>query len=183
MNNDDYKSDSDYIDVVAEEKKEVRDEIIKTVIKIVGSILIFALICFLGYKGVMLALNKVQESGFLEDDGTVNTDDGVTPDDSSSSSGSSGSSDDGGVVGEEDNPAVSEGCNGVFEGTKDGVEYVYILYDDGNFSSSIGDSAKVGTFTINDNQVTFDSEGNKETYRIDKKCTYLMVNNIKLIKK
>ena len=184
--NDDYKSDNDYVDIIQEEKKEIRNEIIWTVAKVIISLVVIFLVCFFGYKGVVFCLEKLNENDVFNTDTSNNgyipgdSGSGGVIDDSGSSSGGRGSAED---MPTADEPPSASKCNGVYGNTKDGVDYDFILYDDGNYSAAIGQATEVGTYAISGNIITFTSEGISETFNIDTNCKYIEMDGIKLNKK
>ena len=183
--NDDYKSDNDYVDIIQEEKKEIKNEIIWTVAKLVISLVIIFLVCFFSYKGIKFSLEKLNETDVFNTD---NSNNGYYPGDSGSGGVvNDGGSSSGGRGNAEDMPSADEpsgsNCNGVYGNTKDGVDYDFILYDDGNYSAAIGQATEVGTYTISGGTVTFTSEGISESFNIDANCKYIEMDGIKLNKK
>jgi len=171
MNDDDYKDDSDYLDIVKENKKEYRDELISTIIKSVLSLVGIFLFCFLGYKATMFCIDKLKNSGMLSEDEVV--EDTVNDDSTSTDDGSTTTP----------NKTNGKICEGVYSATIKGVVYDYALYDDNTYTFVVGNDVKTGEYKIEGDKLIVNPNGNKKTYTVDKSCNYIMVNNVKLNKK
>jgi hypothetical protein len=170
MNDDDFKDDSDYLDVVKENKKEYRNEIISTVIKSVLSLVAIVVICFLGYKATMFGINKLKNSGMLVEDDPVEQN--VVNDDSNNTSDTSTTKKTNGKI-----------CEGVYSATIKGVVYDWVLYDDNTYTIVIGDDVTTGEYKIEGTTLILNPHSNKKTYTIDSSCNYIMMGNSKLNKK
>ena len=170
MNNDDFKEESDYIDVLSENKKEVRNELIKNILRAFFSLLFIALICFGGYIGVKNLIPKVKDSKLFDNSTVVDPNTDTT---------------DSGVVSDNDTSTQTDinKCMGTYSGFSNvnGVDYDYsfVLNEDNTFSALLNEETKTGNYSVTNNTVTFTTkDGDAFSYKTDSDCSYLIVEDI-----
>ncbi len=169
MNNNDFKEERDYIDVISDNKKEMRAELFKSILKAVLSLGFAALIGIGAYIGVKNLIPKIKDSKILETTPVVEDNTEVTD--------SSTSSDTNTTV----NTTINK-CVGTYEGVtavgNKSYSYTYILNDDESFTSSINDNINYGSYSVNNNVITFNiSEVGQYSYKTDNACSYIEVND------
>ncbi len=164
--NQDFKTETDYIDVVSENKKEMRIEIAKTIFKTLVSIVFVGALAFGAYIGIKNLIPKIKDSKILSLDPVEN-----------------GTSENGTTNQGTGNTAANQ-CFGTYQADN----YTYIINDDGTYSAMIGETPQTGTYTHTGDVFTFsyttiDGNSGSNSYDTDSNCSYIIVDGYKLIKK